>query len=135
MRSNQDVLEIQKCCSEMAQAGRSSQNEVLHVHMSSGGKDANDCLEDFSLSQNASSLRDSQLESTSLLVKVYNMLDFEPLHNLHKRKSKLLKECTFKFHGPYRAMTKPKKSYKAEATIRSNESVYFTLCKLHGCGN
>lgn len=67
---------------------------------------ANDCLKDLSLSQNSSFFENSQFAPTSVLGEVYNIFEFEPVHNLHQRISKQLKYCTIKFPGSYWEMIK-----------------------------
>lgn len=85
----------------------SCHDEVVHAHLSSGRKNADDRRKDLSISQNAFSFEDSQFVSTSILSKVYDIYGFEPLQNLDLGIFKLLKECTFKFIGSDRVMKMP----------------------------
>lgn len=70
-------------------------------------KNSSDCLRDLFSLQNASLLEESHLVSTSLLNRVYDILRFEPLHNLYLGMSNLLDEYSFKFLGSDKLMRKP----------------------------
>lgn len=90
-RSINVTLEVRKCFSEMSQASSFCHDEAAHVHTSLGRKNANDCLNDLFLPHYQSFLEESQLISTSLLGKIYNLFGFAPPQNLYLGKPKLLK--------------------------------------------
>lgn len=69
-------------------------------------KNSDDRCEGLIQSQNVFFIEDSQLESTSVLGKVHDILGFKHLLHLHLDVSKLMKECTFKFLVSNRVMTK-----------------------------
>lgn len=72
-------------------------------------KISNDRLTDLFQSQNSFFLEDSQLPPTSVLGNFYNIFGFELPHILYLGKSKLLKECAFRFLGSERATPKSRR--------------------------
>lgn len=90
----------------MAQTCSSCHDKGVHAQNFLKKKVASDCRKDLSLSPNLSLLEHSQLGPTTVLGKVYNKVSCEPLRDPHLRKSKMLKECKFKFVGLDRVMTK-----------------------------
>lgn len=102
-----DTLEVQKFCSELAQADIFCPNKGVDIHMSLRKKNANDLLRNRSPTQKAFFSGDSLLASTSVMDKVYNVFGLEPFLNLLLGISKLLKECAFKVPASDRVMKKP----------------------------
>lgn len=105
-RSIQDTLEMQKCFSELSQAGRFCHDDGVHAPFSLERKITNKFLKDLSLFQNENILEDLQFALTSLQGKLYNLFGVEPLHDLHLAKSELLNRYVFKFPGSERVLRK-----------------------------
>lgn len=78
-RSILDTLEVQKCCSKLAQVGSICHGKSVYVRTSLGKKNANDHLRYLSLSQNTSFLENLLLATTSIPGKVHNIFGFELL--------------------------------------------------------
>lgn len=76
-------------CSALGQTGSFYHNEGGHVHTYDRRMKAQGHLKDFFLSQNTSLLEYSHLALMSALDKVFNIVGFGPLHNLHLDISKL----------------------------------------------
>lgn len=80
-RSIPDTLEVRKYCSELAETDSSCHDERVRVHVSLGRKNANDRLKELSHSPSSTFSEVSELVSTSVPGKVYDIFEFEPLHN------------------------------------------------------
>lgn len=87
----QDTLEVHERCSVLALPGNPGHDEGVHAFTSEGTKKANFCLKDLFISHNKSFLDDSQIESTTVLGRLYNTFGFKPLLIRHPALSKLPK--------------------------------------------
>lgn len=122
--SIQVTLEVRKYFSASGQVGSSCHDGGVHFLKSMERKNANGRLKDLFLYKNASFLKDSQLPSTSVLDKAYNLIGFQLVWNLHLSTSKLLDKWTFKFLGSYREMTKHQRICEPRPNAQPKESVH-----------
>lgn len=94
-----DIMNALSLCNELVYHGRFCSDERLKLLSSLRKETGSDFFVELLLSQRKTFAETTEVASTILLNSIYNIIGFNPLHNLHLGIPKLLEEITFIYLG------------------------------------